>query len=87
MNFFIVSGIVVIVIARHVRCFCPADSQSMSFKLVSPYLQFPFSTAAIEVSHRTRSSANSMAQGGSLSISEASTSMMMMKIRELIADP
>ena len=35
----------------------------------------------------TRSSANSMAQGGSLSISEASTSMMMLKSRGLIADP
>ena len=38
--FFVISGIVVIVIARHVRCVCPADSQSMSFELVSPYLQF-----------------------------------------------
>ena len=36
---FIVSGIVVIVIARHVCCFCPADSQSMPFELVSLYLQ------------------------------------------------
>ena len=45
------------------------------------------STAALEVSHRTRSSANSMAQGGSLSISQASTSMMMMRSRGLIADP
>ena len=44
-------------------------------------------SAVLEVSHRTRSSANSMAQGGSLSISEASTSMMMMKSRGLIADP
>ena len=35
-----VSGIVVIVIARHVHCFCPADSQSMFFEFVSPYLQF-----------------------------------------------
>ena len=38
--FFEMSGIIVIVIARHVRCFCPADSQSMSFELVSPYIQF-----------------------------------------------
>ena len=37
------SGIVVIVIARHVRCFCPADSQSMSYELVSPYLQLSLS--------------------------------------------
>ena len=35
-----------------------ADSQSMSFELVSPYLQFSLST---DVSHRTRSSANGMA--------------------------
>ena len=42
-----------------------------------------------DVSHRTRSSANSMAQEGSVSISEASTSMMMMKRGGggLIADP
>ena len=45
------------------------------------------STASWEVSHRTRSSANNMAQGGSLSISKASTSMMMMKSRGLIANP
>ena len=38
-------------------------------------------------SHMTRSSANGMAQGGSVSISEASTSMMMMKSRGLIANP
>ena len=42
------------VIARHVLYFCPADSQSMSFDLVSPYPQFPVSTAAVDVSHRTR---------------------------------
>ena len=41
----------------------------------------------LEVSHRTRSTANSMAQGASLSISQASTSMMMMRSRGLIADP
>ena len=40
----------------------------------------------LDVSHMTRSSANSMAQGGSVSISEASTSMMMMKSGGLIAD-
>ena len=36
------------------------------------------STATLDVSNRTRSSANSMAQGGSVSILEASTSMIMM---------
>ena len=51
------------------------------------HISSSLSTAALEVSHRTRSSANSMAQGGSLSISEASTSIMMMKSRGLIADP
>ena len=59
----------------------------MSFEVVSPYLQCSLSTAALDVSHRTMSSANSMAHGGSVSISEASTSVMMMKSRGLIADP
>ena len=54
----------------------------------SRHISSTLSTAALEVSHRTRSSANSMAQRGSLSISEATTSMMMMmKSRGLIADP
>ena len=53
----------------------------------SRHISSSLSTAALEVSHMTKSSANSMAQGGSLSISEASTSMMMMKSRGLIADP
>ena len=53
----------------------------------SRHISSSLSTAALDVSHRTRSSANSMAQGGSVSISEASTSMMMMKRRWLIADP
>ena len=45
--FFIFAGIIVIVLARHVLGFCPADPQSMSFKLVSPYFQFSLSTAVI----------------------------------------
>ena len=40
----------------------------------------------LDVSLMTRSFANSMAQGGSVSISEASTSIMMMKSGGLIAD-
>ena len=52
----------------------------------SRHISSSLSNAALDVSHRTRSSANSMAQGGSVSISEASTSMMMMKSRGLIAD-
>ena len=84
MYFFIVSGIIVIVLAQHVRCFCPADSQSMPFEVVSLYLQFSLSTAALDVLHRTRSSANSMARGDCVSFSEASTSMMMMKWRGLL---
>ena len=57
------------------------------FRIGFAIISSSLSTAALEVSHRTRSSANSMAQGGSLSISEASTSMMVMKSRGLIADP
>ena len=64
--------------------FCPADPQSMRFELVFSYLQFSLSTASLDVSHMTRSRANIMAQGGYVSISERSTSMMIMKIRGLI---
>ena len=55
----------------------------------SRHISSSLSTAALDVSHRTRSAANSMAQGGSPSISEASTSimMMMMKSRGHTADP
>ena len=53
----------------------------------SRHISSSLSTAALDVSHRTSSSANSMAQGGSVSISEESTSIMIMKSRGLIADP
>ena len=53
----------------------------------SRHISSSLSTAALHVSYSSRSSANSMAEGGSVSISEASTSVVMMKMRGLIADP
>ena len=69
---------------------CVRQTLSPCLSNWSRHIYSSISTADLEVSHMTRSSAHSMAQGGSLSISEASTSMMMMmmmKSRGLIADP
>ena len=68
-------------------CHCPCTAFTLFVRLtVSPclsnwsrHISSSFSTAVLDVSHSTWSSANSMAEWDSVVISEGSTSMMMMK--------